>query len=314
MRALRISLIAILFISLVACAGAPPVVSSYPSGQAHTVVLEETEIHYFDFNPDGSGPVLIWVHGQAGAAMETYYLLDSLPEDYRLIAIDMPGNGLSGKPRRRYTEAYFQDVLRAFLGYIDVDEYVLVAHSLGGVTVVPIAAERPPGLRRVVLVAPYYYPGEGGGFLEFLSNTGPLVNLVMQLHAPWLMRWIVRSNAFFDGDQAPEDLLNYYETAVFHTENGRGALASVTRRIVGRDRDLSLLGQISVPTLIVWGRDDEVLPYRYAERFHADIPGSELVTIDACGHMPHVERPAELAAALTGFLSQLNSSQSAVFD
>lgn len=302
MRLPRILAVPALLLPLFSCVGAPPVMETFPSDYSATVLIEGSQIHYFDFNPTATGRVLIWVHGQAGAAMETLYVARELPADYRLIALDLPGNGLSEKPRRRYTEEYYQEVLRKFISHLDVDGYVLVAHSLGGVSVLPVAAEQPPGLQALILVAPYFFPGQAGGLLELLSNTGPLVDLTMFVYSPWMMRMIVRGNAFYDAGRAPEDLLAYYETAIFHTENGRGALASVTRNLVGHPRDGGALGTISVPTLILWGREDRVLSYRYAEKFTEAIPGSALLTYERCSHVPHVERASEFVSDVERFL------------
>lgn len=302
MRLPRTLAVPALLLPLFSCIGAPPVIESYPHHVARTVRVDGVEIHYFDFNHTATGTVLIWVHGQSGASFETSYLAVELTGDHRLIALDLPGNGLSEKPRRRYTDEYYQEVLRQFISYIDVDEYVLVGHSLGGVSVLPVAAEQPPGLQALILVAPYYFRGQAGGLREFLSNTGPLVDLAMALYAPWMMQMIVRREAFYNADLVPENLLAFYRTALFHTENGRGALASVTRHMVGKERETDVLGQVTVPTLIAWGREDRVLSYDHAERFVTAIPGSTLVTYERTGHLPHVERAREFAADLRLFL------------
>lgn len=307
MWAFRVLTVPALLFPLVACVGAPPAVQTYPAEASRTVFVDGVAVHYLDFNPSGAGPVLIWVHGQAGVSMETLYLARELPADYRLIAIDLPGNGFSEKPRREYTEEYYQDVLRRFIAYVDVDEYVLVAHSLGGVSVLPVAAEQPPGLRALVLVAPYYFAGQAGGLLELLTNTGPLVDFAMFVYAPWMMRLVVRGNVFYDSSLVPEDLFNSYRRAVFHTDNGRGALASVTRNMVGRQREADTLSRISVPTLIVWGSEDRVLSYQYAQRFMDAIPGSTLITYEQCSHVPHVERVSDFAGDLDSFLRSMDS-------
>lgn len=288
--------------SLIGCAGAPPPLDGYPHRDSRTTEIDGITVHYLDFNPDATGGTLVWVHGQSGAALETWYLMDHLGKDYRLIAIDMPGAGLSEKPKMRYTAELYQQVLTLFLEELALERYVLVGHSMGAVTVTSVAAHAPVGLEKLILVAPYFFPGQPGGFLELMSNTGFLVNIAMQLYAPWMLRAIVSGNAFYDSSRVPEELLNTYLTAVFHTPNGRGALASVTRRIVGKRRDPALLESLRIPTLILWGREDRVLSYRYAERFPQTIPTSRLVTIENCGHVPHVERPGVVAKEIRQFI------------
>ena len=292
-----------LFLLVTGCAGTPPVVESYPAESARAVIVDGVRIHYFDFHPDATTTPILWIHGYSGSAFETYYLKDALGPDRRIIAPDLPGSGYSEKPVREYTLDYFVEFVGDFVSELGVSQYVLAGHSMGGLIATTFAAEQPPGLEKLVLVAPYGLAGEAGVIPEFLADAGVLVDYGFELHNETLIELAVRVNVFHDAGSIPQDLIDYTTVATFHTPNAVPALASVTRNVIAREHDPSVLDRIQVPTLILWGAEDRVLDFRYAAAFNRRIRGSILQAIPDCGHLPHVEKPATAAAILNDFLA-----------
>jgi pimeloyl-ACP methyl ester carboxylesterase len=289
-------------LSITACTSAPPVVEDYPADSAHRIVVDGVEIHYFDFHPEAPNPPLLWIHGYSGTAFETYYLKDALGPDRRIIAPDLPGSGYSQKPEREYTLDYYVEFVTSFAEALGLSRFVLVGHSMGGLIASTFAAQDPPGLDRLILVAPYGYAGGAGAIPEFLADAGVLVDYGLELHNETLIELAVRVNVFHDPGRIPQDLVDYLSVATFHTPNAIPALASVTRNIIAREHDQAILTRIRTPTLIVWGADDRVLNFRHAALFNRRIAGSVLQAIPDCGHLPHVELPETTAAIMEAFL------------
>lgn len=311
---------AILVMVLGGCAGGePPAVESLPTAAERSVEVNGVAIHYFDFNPDVTGTPILFLHGYSGSGYESYFIQDELA-DRRIVAPDLPGLGRSGKPEIEYNLSYYLNFVRGFVEALGLEEVVLIGHSLGGKiaavytalhgeTGIPSTLESAAFPDRIgvvsalVLLAPYGLDGEAGDIVGFLSNTGNLVNVSFNLHSQTLIDVAVRLNIFHDSEKIPEDLIDYIASATFYTENGVKALASITRNAIARDPIDWLLPEIAVPTLVVWGEKDRILPFRHAEAFTALIDGSQLVAVPDCGHMPHVEQQAVTAHAITTFVA-----------
>ncbi len=284
------------------CESVKPAVESYPGESAHRITVGGIEIHYFDFHPDGTQTPILWLHGYSGTAFETSYIQDHLGPERRLIAPDLPGGGYSQKPEIEYTLEFYLEFLEEFIGAMGLSSYVLAGHSMGGLIASRFASEGPPGLERLILIAPYGIEGAAGPIAEFLARTGVLVDYGLELHNETLVELGMRFNVFYDTDLIPQDLVSYISLATFHTPNGVGALASITRNMIGVEHDPAFLERIAVPTLIIWGAEDRVLAYRYSAPFNRLIPGSTLQAIPEAGHLPHVERPQVTAQIIRDFL------------
>ncbi|MFP4376048.1 MAG: alpha/beta fold hydrolase [Spirochaetales bacterium] len=287
---------------LLGCAGAPPSIEPFPEQASRYVEIDGARIHYFDFHPTVEALPIVWVHGYAGAAYEALYVSELI--DQRVIAVDLPGSGLSEKPDAVYSIERFAEVIVALIDALHIDRFVLVGHSLGGAVAATIAAESRIKHRidRLVLVAPYGLPNQAGRFLEFLSDRRALVRLGMLFYNERMLERFLRRNTFYDPEAAPQALANYYNYALFYTEGGIDALARVTTDVIGTPLAPQTLPSIVAPTLIIWGRNDEVLSPEGAECFAELIPSSELALLARSGHLPHVERPGAVAFLLARFV------------
>jgi len=303
MRARLCAAAAITVFLVVGCAGGRPVVESYPEESAAEVAIDGVAIRYLDFNPDASGLPFLYIHGYSGSGFESSFFVDDLEPTRRVVAPDLPGSGWSEKPEIEYTLDYMVRFVEDFADTIGLRRFVLIGHSMGGQISVAYAAQHPERVDRLILIAPYGLEGEAGRVLSFLATTGSLVDAGMRLHSRLLLDLVVDYNVFYDPEKIPQDFVDYIAIATFQTDNGLDALASITRNVVAQDGIRGLLGDISMPTLIIWGAEDGVLDFRYAADFNSGISGSRLVAIPNCGHMPQVECHLEAAAAINSFVT-----------
>jgi pimeloyl-ACP methyl ester carboxylesterase len=284
----------------VSCAGAPPVIESFPAAASHVVEIDGVDIHYFDFNRDAEGIPIIWLHGYAGVGFEAFYIHDHLSR--RVIALELPGSGLSEKPEVDYSIAFFANTVKRLAKELHIDRYVLVGHSMGGAVAAQVATDGDAQIEQLVLIAPYVVAGQAGSFLEFVSDIRVLVDLGISVYNEGLLGLFLRQNVFYDSELIPPDLVNYYARSIFYTERGKAALADVTSDVIGHTIDPDRLGDISVPTLLLWGTEDKVLPFDDAAEVASRIPRGEFASIARAGHVPHIERPGAVAFHIERFL------------
>jgi pimeloyl-ACP methyl ester carboxylesterase len=274
------------------------------------VDVDGVRVAYVDTG--GDGPVALLVHGLSSWGDFWSYQVEPLSRTHRVIVVDLPGYGASDRPDAPYTMRWYADVLRGLLDALDVDRCVYVGHSMGGQIGLTFALEWPERLSSLVLSAPAgletFSRGHGQWMKDYWherralearevdsrrSFTG-LVFADRDDHLEWLLAERVRQG------EAPD-----FE----------GTSVAVSRSIAGMvdgpvyDR----LGDVVVPTLIVFGTNDALIPnpifnggrtVDVARRGHDAIPGSELVMIPGAGHTVHHDAPEAFNAAILDFLSR----------
>ncbi len=244
-------------------------------------------ICYYDA---GKGPPLVLVHGVGGDADQWAFCMDAFATSHRVIALDLLGFGRSDKPRIEYRVAGFVEVLDRFLTGLGVTRAHLLGHSLGGWIVAAFALRFPERVDKLVL-------NDAAGIDEGACRLPVDLNISTRANLR-----IAFEGMFHDPGLVTEMLVDL--AYALHLERGDGpTIRSVLETLdsPGEKLDASLAG-LKAPTLILWGADDAITPLPMAHAFLRKISGSRLHLIEACGHLPPLERPADFAAAVTAFL------------
>lgn len=250
-----------------------------------------------------AGPPVVLVHGFASSLFTWKDVLPALSRSHDVIALDLPGFGLSDLP----ADLSFEDLPSAVLGLMErlgVERAALVGNSMGGAVAAMVAAEHPERVSALVLV-------DAAGFNLEPKDQPPMVRLITSPVAPLLAglpgkRLLVERSlreVFHDDRRITEERVGEYLAAARRPGSLR-AMRSLLLSL-GERSDLvkDQLPRLQAPTLVVWGREDRWIPLADADRFVEAIPGARKVVIDACGHMPQEEKPDELAPLLGGFLA-----------
>jgi pimeloyl-ACP methyl ester carboxylesterase len=192
----------------------------------------------------------------------------------------------------RYTVPNFSEYLHGFMQAANIPAATLVGNSLGGWIALDFAIRRPQMVQKLVLVdaaglrpdAALKMP-EGG--LKSLSS----------LNTHWFFDLMEANKAWATTDLGP----NSFER---HLQNGDSytVASSVAEMITGREFEDKKLGKVHAPTLIIWGREDLLIPLAMGEKLHQGIGGSQMTVIEGTGHIPMVGKPAEFNDAVTKFL------------
>jgi len=256
-----------------------------------TATVYGAKIHYLEA---GSGPVVILLHGLGADNSSWAMTVAPLAAKFRVIAPDQIGFGRSDKPMLNYRIATLVDFLDAFMKQLGIERASLVGNSLGGFAAAAYALAHPEKVERMVLV-------DAAGFAlpkDFDPRTLSALNPSTREQAKTILS-LVFYNKQYQSDAAADGLLTRRVAA----NDGY----TVQRFIdsIGRGEDLldGRLGGIKQPTLITWGREDQLTPMWMAERFNKEIAGSQLVVFEKCGHVPQLEKAAEFNAAVIKFLS-----------
>lgn len=293
-------------------------------GASHSELVREaavtrwTKVHGHDvaYRQAGSGPVLVMIHGIAGSSGTWVPVMPLLAEHYTVIAPDLLGHGESAKPRGDYSLGAYASGVRDILGVLGHERATIVGHSLGGGVAMQFAYQFPQMAERLVLIGSGGLGKEVNPLLRALSLPGteyvlPVV-LAPQIHAAVgavgriLGRFGLRSDPFlgevWDAWTRLTDVKA--QRAFIHTI--RAVIDIAGQRVSARDR---LYLAHEVPTMIVWGTRDAVIPVEHAQVAHDLIPGSRLELIEGAGHFLPLERPELLERLLHDFLSTTKPAQ-----
>ena len=267
--------------------------------------------HRVAFRTAGEGPVVLLVHGMAGSSATWKHVLPALAQHFTVVAPDLLGHGESGKPRRgEYSLGAHTNVLRDLLHVLGHERATFVGQSLGGGVVMQMAYQFPQRCERLVLV------GSGGLGVEvnFLLRAlaFPGAEYVFPLVCtPWLRDAGNRVASWLHGAglraaPAVEEIWRSY-TSLADTDARRAffrtlqAVIDLTGQAVTATDRLYLTSQ--VPTLIVWGAQDPIIPVSHATTAHGAMPGSRLVIFDDVGHFPHCENPERFVDVIVDFVT-----------
>ena len=272
-----------------------------------TATLHGHDLTYLD---SGTGPAVLFIHGLLGSHQSWAHLVDSLHTGYRVIAPDLFGHGASAKPRGDYSLGAHAATLRDLLDRLGVERVTLVGHSLGGGVAMQFCYLFPDRVERLVLVS-------SGGLGRSVS---PLLRSATLPGAEWVLplvasRWVrgraeaVGRTVARLGWRAGPDLQEGWRgfTGLHDVEARRAFLATVRSVIDPGGQTVTahdhLPMAVEIPTLVVWGTRDRMIPAGHATAAAEGIAGSRVELFDGAGHFPHLDQPDRFAALLAAFMA-----------
>jgi pimeloyl-ACP methyl ester carboxylesterase len=275
---------------------------------SQSVPIDGVVINYTESFEGRHTPTLVLIHG-FGASLETWHdVYPLLAKGYDVVRLDLKGAGFSSKPDDgRYAPEDQARILLKFLQKRQLTNVVLVGHSLGGgvaLTTYFLCGDQTPEtnmIKGLVLIDSAGYPQKLPFFVSIMRN--PLKRWTSCLMSPEYRARFVLERIFWVKTQITPQRIHRY--AFFLDQPGsRRALTETANSIVPKNvSELnSRFQSISVPTLIIWGDHDPVIPLTNAERFTTDIPDSKAVVLPFTGHVPHEERPEDVLDAIDQFI------------
>jgi pimeloyl-ACP methyl ester carboxylesterase len=262
------------------------------------------------FEIHGIGNPILFLHG-LGANIYSWRSLVPLSDKHQLIFIDLKGFGASPKPLDKHYSARDQaELIYEFIIQNDLRNLILVGHSFGGavalLTALKLSEERSDRLSGLVLIDSAGYKQPLPGYISVLRVPilGPL--LLNLLPSERAARSVLKL-ACYDRSRITREQVAAY-AAPLDSPGGRHALVQTAKQIIPPNIEgiTSRYQNISVPTLILWGRQDRIVSLKIGQQLHGAITNSRLVILESCGHIPQEEKPTEALGIIAGFLMALN--------
>jgi pimeloyl-ACP methyl ester carboxylesterase len=277
--------------------------------------LEEIQIHghrvrYRTASSDPANPVLLLVHGIAGSSQTWEEIIPALARDYTVIAPDLLGHGESAKPRGDYSLGAYASGLRDLLAVLGHDRATVVGHSLGGGIAMIFAYQFPERTERMVLVDSGGLGREVSIALRAASLPGSEYVLPLLFSTPLLRAGGAIAGALGklglqtgpDMEEVARGVASFADvhtrTAFVHTV--RAVIDPAGQRVSARDR---LYLADGMPTLIIWGENDPIIPIEHGRAAAELIAGSRMETFPGAGHFPHRDDPMRFIDVLQDFLA-----------
>jgi len=271
-------------------------------GSVSYVTIDGVRLHWEE---RGEGPALLLVHGFGQSSYVWRFVCGALGE-YRTTTLDLKGSGASDKPADgKYSPLDQAALLARFIETVELQDFTLVGHSLGGAVSLQLATRYAVRLRSLVLMDSAAFFQRLPYFMR-LFRPPVLGELVTRLGPPRIGAHMAMWLSYRNREAATADAIEQYANA-FSSPGGRQAMLATARQMIPADMAAFTAGYdgISVPTLIIWGRQDPIVPLNVGLRLAQTIPGSRLEVIDDCGHCPQEERPEETVRLMREFLQSL---------
>ena len=272
--------------------------------------------HRVCFRLAGSGPLIVLVHGITGSSAQWVPVIEALRDRYTLFAPDLLGHGESAKPRGDYSLGAYASGIRDLLIGLNAEPATIVGHSLGGGIAMQLAYQFPERCGRLVLISSGGIARDVHPLLRAASLPGSEIVLPLITHTRLLRigQAIARALGVI-GLQAGADIaegargyasLNDREARAAFLHTIRAVIDPTGQRISALDR---LYLAEALPSLIIWGENDPIIPRHHGEIAHGAMPESRFELIDGAGHFPQVTHPIRVARLLTEFMEDTAAAE-----
>ena len=269
-----------------------------------TVLVHNQRIAYLDV---GAGPPVVLIHGFGGSMWQWEQQQHTLSQHFRILTLDLPGAGLSDKPEIDYRPDQMLDFFVGFMDAVKIQQATLVGNSMGAGLAIGMALAHPTRVAKLVLI-----DGLPQHVMEKL--TSPSVRRALETTAP---SWLVSFGNMLFGGLMIESVLKeivhdpaLLTPAVIERSNRNRQRPGLIKPIMTVRENLPLwesgfatrIGEITHPTLVIWGEEDRVFPIAVGEELHQTIKGSRFIRIPKAGHIPQWERPDLVNQELITFI------------
>jgi pimeloyl-ACP methyl ester carboxylesterase len=280
----------------------------------HTENLQRTfeysdtvRINYYEIG--GGSETIVLLHGFASSAMTWDKIWNDFPERYRVFVLDLKGFGYSSKPDDfSYSPVDQAGIIIKFLEVQRLTDVVLIGHSYGG-GIALIASVKLLQFYQHIRIDKFILIGSAGfdrklPFFIGIARKRPVIGrFILSLTTPKIMMAVSLKRAFFDAAKVTDELIEKYARCYCLPGSKRAMIRAAQQIIPENFEEIhAAIGRIHVPVLIVWGKQDSIIPVKNGYDLKNLIPNSRLEILSECGHMVQEEKPRETITAINNFL------------
>lgn len=272
----------------------------YLAAPTDLVQVQEVKLHVRDSGPRDA-PAVLMLHGFAGNLQTWDAWARDLSGSLRVIRLDLPGSGLSHPdPTGDYSDRRSVQLILTLMDQLYLDRASVVGHSMGGRIAWMLAATHPQRVNKLVLLAPDGFASAGEAY-----GAKPEVPIKLQLMRFTLPKWLLRLNlepAYANTTTLTDERTTLYHDLMLAPGSRQALMARLQQRVLVDP--LPLLQHISAPTLLLWGKQDALIPFANAANYTQAIPHSRLLALEGVGHLPQEEAPELSRPQVRDFLLQ----------
>jgi pimeloyl-ACP methyl ester carboxylesterase len=276
----------------------------YANSESEFIEIDGMQVHFRDEGVASDSVPLVLIHG-TGASLHTWEgWVRTLKVNHRIITFDLPAYGLTGPNKTGdYSSDYYVDFVDKLLKKLSIKRCVLGGNSLGGGITWAYALAHPEVVQKMILVDAGGYPMVSKSVpIAFQLAKLPVLNKIFQYVTP---RSVIEKsiyNVYVHDERITENLINrYYDLAL--REGNRKAFIDRMKTSKPNNKYLKIRN-LKMPTLIIWGEQDGLIPITVGERFHRDLPNDTMVVFKDLGHTPMEEDAEKTVKAVVDFLEK----------
>ncbi len=273
--------------------------------ESHFFPVNEHYMHYID---EGKGDILLFVHGTPSWSFDFRNIIKQFRNNYRCIAIDHIGFGLSDKPENYdYSTINHSRTLEKFILEKNLQDITLIVHDFGGPIGLNVAIHHPSRVKHIIILNSWLWSSkQDPEFIRFSKVLkSPLLPLLYR-YFNFSPRVLLPQN--FGDKKLPKQLLLQYTKPFASPSQRNGLIAFAHSLLYDQDWFEELWNKRHVlfnkPVLLVWGMKDKFIKPAYLQKFAAGFPHAHIIQLPTCGHFPQEEEPQQVAAGIESFLNQ----------
>jgi len=261
----------------------------------HFIDVDGIQLRYQSWGQPRPGqPTLVLIHGFANSLQSFNRIAPLLTEHYQVIALDLPGFGLSAKPvEHDYSNPSQAKIVTRFITQLGLENIVIGGHSMGGAHALHVAAIAPQVIGMILFNPGIITTGVPPATEYFIF---PLPRLAARIFGERGFRESFLSSSYLDPGRVNDDVLD--ELMLGPRSEGYIEGTTVLMSYYKAGDEINMLADVSVPTLIVWGKEDKRKPQNEAQQLSDMIKGSRLIIIEDAAHYVHEEKPGIAAQAI----------------
>lgn len=267
------------------------VIKMNQQGQFPPFSIYGITVHYelYNYEPNSNKTTFVLIHGFLSSTFSYRRLIPLLAQHGTVVALDLPPFGKSDKSKDfTYSYKNMSNIVISLVEHLHLSNIILVGHSMGGQIALYISKQRPDLVDKTVLIC-------SSGYLP-KSHFSLVCSSYLPFFYLYIKNWLVRSgvlknllNVIHDRSLIDDEMMQgyaapFFDERIFH---------ALTRMIRDREGDLPSceLQQIKIPSLLIWGEEDTVVPVSVGKRLHSDLENSRFISYEKAGHLLPEERP-----------------------
>ena len=275
--------------------------AKYLKSNSAFIDIDGVPVHYIIEGKTEDTLPIVLIHGTS-ASLHTWDTLSSLLKpNKKIIRFDLPAFGLTGPNRlNQYDFNFYNQFLDEFLLKLNVTQCIVAGNSLGGSIAWNYAIASPDKVKQLILLDASGYPKKDEkGSLGFKLAGIPVLNQALKHISPISLIRKSLEDAFYNKSLVTDKMVQQYHDLLLR-EGNRAAVLELFQHPM--KPDATKIKTITQPTLIIWGKQDQLISYNNASLFKQDIRNSQMLVLDKVGHIPMEEAPRQVAAAIFEFI------------